>query len=89
MKQIKKFYQFMNATEGSVKQKFLRGSLWLGLGSIILRFMELFRSIILARLLLPEVFGLMGILHLLRQGIQQFTQTSFGECYHLPEIGDR
>ena len=69
----------MNATEGSVKQKFLRGSLWLSIGSIILRFMELFRSIILARLLLPEVFGLMGILHLLRQGIQQFTHVGFGE----------
>ena len=80
----------MNATEGSVKQKFLRGSLWLSIGSIILRFMELFRSIILARLLLPEVFGLMGILHLLRQGIQQFTQMTFGEAiiYRKSEIDE-
>ena len=54
MKQVKKFYQFMNAEEGPVKQRFLRGSLWLGIGSIILRFMELFRSIILARLLFLE-----------------------------------
>lgn len=80
----------MNASEGSVKQKFLRSSLWLGLGSIILRFLELFRSIILARLLLPEVFGLMGILHLLRQGIQQFTQMSFGDAiiYRKTEIDE-
>ena len=88
MKQVKKLYQFMNTTEGSVKQKFLRGSLWLGLGSIILRFMELFRSIILARLLLPEVFGLMGILHLLREGIQTFTHVGFGDAiiYRKSEI---
>lgn len=70
----------MHASEGTVKHKFLRSSLWLGIGSIILRFMELFRSIILARLLLPEVFGLMGILHLLRQGIQQFSHMSFGDA---------
>ncbi|MCK4709385.1 MAG: oligosaccharide flippase family protein, partial [Gammaproteobacteria bacterium] len=90
MNQVKKFYQFMNASEGSVKQKFLRGSLWLGIGSILLRFMELFRSIILARLLLPEVFGLMGILHLLREGIQQFTRMGFGNAiiYRKSEIDE-
>lgn len=88
MKQLKKFYQFMEASEGSVKQKVLRSGLWLSLGSFILRFMELFRSIILARLLLPEVFGLMGILYLLRQGIQQFSQTSFSDAiiYRKTEI---
>ena len=70
----------MNATGGPVKQKFLRSSLWLGIGSILLRSMELVRSIILARLLLPEIFGLMAILQLLRQGIQQFTRMSFGDA---------
>lgn len=80
MKQAKKLLQFMNASEGSVKQKMLRGSLWLGIGSIILRFMELIRSVILARLLLPEVFGLMGILHLLREGITQLSRMSFGDA---------
>jgi O-antigen/teichoic acid export membrane protein len=80
MKQIKKLYHFMNAAEGNVKHKFLRSSLWLGIGSILLRSMELVRSVILARLLLPEIFGLMAILQLLRQGIQQFTQMSFGDA---------
>ena len=80
----------MNAEEGSVKQKFLRGSLWLGLGSTLLRFMELFRSIILARLLLPEVFGLMAILSLLSQGIKQFTHIGFGQAiiYRKSEIDE-
>jgi len=80
MKQVKKFYQFMNASEGSLKKKVLRSGLWLGLGSTVIRFMELFRSIILARLLLPEVFGLMGIIQLTREGIQQFSKTSFGNA---------
>ena len=90
MKQVKKLYQFMHASDGSVKQKFLRSSIWLGFGSIILRFMELLRSIILARLLLPEVFGLMGILSLLREGIQQFTVMGFGEAiiYRKSEIDE-
>ena len=80
MKKIKQLYHFMQATEGSVKQKMLRGSLWLSIGSMILRFMELFRSVILARLLLPEIFGLMGILHLMREGMSQLSQMSFGEA---------
>jgi PST family polysaccharide transporter/lipopolysaccharide exporter len=80
MKQFKNFYQFMNTDGGSFKQKFLRSGLWLGLGSTSIRFMELFRSIILARLLLPEVFGLMGIIHLLREGIGQLSQTSFNDA---------
>ena len=88
MKQVTKFYQFMNSSEGSFKQKVLRSGLWLVLGSTIVRILELFRSIILARLLLPEVFGVMGIIHILRQGIQQFSQTSFGDAiiYRKSEI---
>jgi len=80
----------MNSSEGSVKHKVLRSGIWLGLGSSIVRFMELFRSIILARLLLPEVFGVMGIIHLLREGIQQLSKTSFGEAiiYRKSEIDE-
>ena len=57
MKQVKKLYHYINSTEGSVKDKVLRSGLWLGMGSSIIRILELFRSIILARLLLTEVFG--------------------------------
>jgi len=55
---------------------------------MLLRFMELFRSIILARLLQPEVLGLIGILSLLRHGIQQFTQMGFDDSiiYRKSEI---
>lgn len=78
----------MNSSDGSVKKKFLRSALWLGLGSFIVRFMELFRSIILARLLLPEVFGVMGIIHLLREGFAQLSQTNFNDAiiYRKSEI---
>lgn len=90
MKQIKKFYQFMNASEGSVKEKVLRSGLWLGMSSSIIRILELFRSIILARLLLPEVFGVMAIVSILRDGIQQFSKTSFSEAiiYRKSEIDE-
>lgn len=80
----------MNRSEGTVKHKVLRSGLWLGLGSSIVRVMELFRSIILARLLPPEVFGVMGIIHLLREGISQLTTTGFGDAiiYRKSEIED-
>ena len=78
----------MNSTEGSIKHKVLRSGLWLGLGSMLLRLLELFRSIILARLLLPEVFGLMGIIQLFRQGIDVLSTTSFSNAiiYRKSEI---
>jgi len=78
----------MNSSEGSLKHKVLRSGLWLGLGASIVHVMTLFRSIILARLLLPEVFGVMGIIHLLRQGIGQLSSTSFNAAiiYRKSEI---
>jgi hypothetical protein len=80
MKQLRKFYKYMNSDEGSFRQKVLRSGIWLGLGSTIIRLMELFRSILLARLLLSEVFGLMGIIHLMRAGIGQLSSASFNEA---------
>jgi len=88
MKQLRKITHFMNSSGGPIKHKVLRSGLWLGLGSALVRLMELFRSIILARLLPPEVFGVMGIIHLLREGISQLSRTSFGQAiiYRKSEI---
>ena len=90
MKQVKKLYKYMNSSGGSVKNKFLRSGLWLGLGSSVIRILELFRSVILARLLLPEVFGVMAIIYILRDGIQQFSNMSFSEAiiYRKSEIDE-
>ena len=80
----------MNSTEGSVKVKALRSGIWLGLGSSVMRILEFFRSIILARLLLPEVFGVMAIIYILREGITQLSKTSFSNAiiYRKTEIDE-
>ena len=90
MKQVKKLYQYMNSSEGSVKVRAIRSGLWLGMSSSIIRILELLRSVILARLLLPEVFGVMAIINILREGIQQFSRTGFGEAiiYRKTEIDE-
>lgn len=52
--------QFLTA-EGSLKGKVFRGGIWLGLGSLTEQIVRFARSIILARLLAPEAFGIMAV----------------------------
>lgn len=47
--------------EGSLKGKVFRGGAWLGVGSFTEQVVRFGRSIILARLLAPEAFGIMAV----------------------------
>jgi lipopolysaccharide exporter len=49
------------ATEESLKGKVFRGGMWLGIGSVTEQIVRFGRSIILARLLAPEAFGIMAV----------------------------
>jgi lipopolysaccharide exporter len=49
------------ATEESLKGKVFRGGMWLGVGSFTEQVVRFGRSIILARLLAPEAFGVMAV----------------------------
>lgn len=49
------------AAEGSLKAKVFRGGAWLGVGSLTEQVVRFGRSIILARLLAPEAFGVMAV----------------------------
>jgi lipopolysaccharide exporter len=51
----------LSAGEGSLKGKVFRGGAWLGAGSFIEQLVRFGRSIILARLLAPEAFGIMAV----------------------------
>lgn len=72
-----KFKKFIFSEDGSLKDKAVRSGLWLGLSGAILQFLSIFRSIILARLLTPEMFGLMGICLILTRGVETFTRPGF------------
>ncbi len=56
-----KIMQFMDRTDGSLRSKALRSGAWLGIAGALIGVLNFIRSIILARLLTPDIFGLMSI----------------------------
>ena len=68
---------FLRRTDGTVAEKTIRSGFWVALSSLVVRNLELVRSILLARLLFPEFFGLMGIVAILTRGLEVFTRPGF------------
>lgn len=62
---------------GHLKEKVLRGGIWLVLGDAFNRAAGIVKLAILGRLLSPHDFGLMGIAMVILNGIQYFTETGF------------
>ena len=72
------FIKFLNQNDGNLKNKLIRSGIWVTIANTFVRILEFARSIILAHLLTPEIFGIWGIVNFVRQGIEVFTQTGFG-----------
>ncbi len=77
LKKITEFFRFLVKEDGSLKKKIIRSGFWVSVSSIGINLLTLLRSIILARILLPEVFGLMGICLIIITGMELFSQTGF------------
>lgn len=78
MKFLKRIAQFLGRTDGSLQRKALRSGIWVGISSAGVAVLSFARSIILARLLTPEIFGLMAICSMSIRMIEIFTETGFG-----------
>jgi lipopolysaccharide exporter len=78
VKLLKRAFQFLDRTDGSLHHKALRSGAWVGLSSAGMAVLSFARSIILARLLTPEIFGLMAICSMAFRMIEIFTETGFG-----------
>lgn len=71
---------FLLRTDGTVRERTIRSGLWISAASGCIRILEFTRTIVLARLLVPELFGLMSIVLFFRGAIDVFTSTSFGSA---------
>lgn len=69
--------RFLHATDGSLKRKTVRSGFWVGASSVGVSLLSFIRVVILARLLAPEIFGLMVICLAVLRGVQIFTETGF------------
>jgi len=75
---ILSFFKEIRENPDDLRSKILTSGFWLTFSNTSIKILQFFRSIILARLLTPEIFGIWGIVSLVRQGIEVFTNTGFG-----------
>ena len=78
MSLLKRLIQFLDRSDGSLQTKAIRSGIWVSMSSVLGAGLSFLKSIVLARLLMPEVFGLMAICSMVIRGIEIFTETGFG-----------
>jgi O-antigen/teichoic acid export membrane protein len=71
-------FGFLNSTGGSLRSRIVRSGFWQALTTIGVNSLLFAKSVILARLLAPEVFGLMSLALMTIRGTQLITDTGFG-----------
>lgn len=74
---MKTFGGFLSSTSGSLRTRTLRAGIWITGSTVALRLFEVISSVLLARLLVPKIFGVVSIVLFIRNGIDIFTKTSF------------
>lgn len=75
---LKRLGRFLDRSDGTLQHKAIRSGVWVGLSSAVMAVLSFARSVILARLLTPEIFGLMAICSMSTRMIEIFTETGFG-----------
>ena len=80
MDALKRLVRFLHRSDGSLHQKVIRSGVWVGVSSIAVAALTFLRSIALARLLTPEIFGLMAVSLMATRLIEIFTETGFGQA---------
>lgn len=69
--------RFLNKTDGTLRQQTIRSGFWVGTSSIGNNLLSFVRSVVLARILAPEIFGLMAICLVVVRGLELFTETGY------------
>lgn len=77
---LKNWLRLISSEGGSIKTRVFRSGFWLGLAHVVLSLLSFIRSIILARLLTPEMFGLMGMCMVVVRAIETFTRPGIGQA---------
>jgi O-antigen/teichoic acid export membrane protein len=77
---IKKIVNNLKTPGGTLSQKVVKGGFWVFFLKIVSRGFSLIRLIILARILSPSDFGLMGIALLTMSTLETFSQTGFQQA---------
>jgi O-antigen/teichoic acid export membrane protein len=74
LRRVAALWQFLNGHEGAFRERVLRSGAWQALGAIGARSAILARTVVVARLLTPQAFGLMGLAQFILEGFDACTQ---------------
>lgn len=74
---ISRLRRFIFDEGGSLKHKAIRSGFWLGSAAILNNLLTVIRSVAMARLLTPEIFGLMGVCLVITRGVETMTSPGF------------
>jgi lipopolysaccharide exporter len=77
---LKRTARFAQGDGGSIKTRLLRSGFWVGLSHSLGTVLNLGRSIALARLLTPEIFGLMGLALVVVRATESFTRPGIAQA---------
>jgi len=80
LKSLRSAARFALAEGGSVTVRVFRSGIWVGLSTAVLAAVNLLRSVVLARLLTPEVFGLMALAGVAIRTIETFTRPGIAQA---------
>lgn len=78
--QLRRLFRFALDDAGSVKARVFRSGIWVSLSGAIGGALNIVRSIVLARLLSPEMFGLMGLASIAIRTIETFTRPGISQA---------
>jgi O-antigen/teichoic acid export membrane protein len=80
MRGLKKLARFAFGEGGSVKSRVLRSGMWAGLSEVGLSVLGFVRSVALARLLTPDIFGVMALAMVVVRAIETFTRPGVAQA---------
>ncbi len=80
IKFIKKIGTFAFSDGGSIKARVMRSGIWVGAGQVGIQLLSIVRSIALARLLTPDVFGFMALAMIAIRAIETFTRPGIAQA---------
>jgi O-antigen/teichoic acid export membrane protein len=75
---VSRLTAFLWASDGRLTDRLLRSGAWVSISNTGVSLLQTARSIVLARLLAPDVFGLMGLCFVVVRGLELFTETGIG-----------
>ncbi len=80
LRSMRNAIRFAFGEGGSVKARVLRSGIWVGASEAMIAVLNILRSVFLARLLSPEIFGLMGIASIALRTFETFTRPGLAQA---------